>query len=441
MIGIFFALYFILRLNAAQRSSFIALSSLLFYASWYPPALFLLFYHTLLGYYASRTIAKNKSKLKLFATLVLALLPLLFFKYFDFFLVQFDLEALGLVLPLGLSFYTFSMLGYYVDIYKREIPAEQSFIQILLFVAFWPHLAAGPILRAKNIFSDILHRQKLSLELITLAAVLIAAGLVKKLLLADNIGAYVNWNISYGIENMSMLEAWATILGFSAQIYADFSAYSDMAIGFALLMGFRLPANFNYPYRASSITDFWHRWHISLSTWFRDYLYIPLGGSKNGIMRAYVNIMIVFIVSAMWHGVGLGFLIWGIIHGAMLVLEKIFSRHYAKTPLFLRWFVTMTIVVVAWSFFRLDYADASLLIQKMFAGTLSFEDDSPYYIAVLFFLLSILVLDHLCRFYKVSKEGFAILNVSSATLFVLALLLCCALTFSGDPLPFIYFEF
>ena len=161
----------------------------------------------------------------------------------------------------------------------------------------------------KKYFLNITQYEKLSISNITLACILISTGLVKKILLADNIGAYVNSNISYGINNMNILDAWATMLGFATQIYADFSGYSDMAIGFALLMGFKIPANFNYPYRATTVTEFWHRWHISLSTWFRDYVYYPLGGNKQKRSRTYINIITVFLLSGIWHGAGLGFAI------------------------------------------------------------------------------------------------------------------------------------
>ena len=448
----FFVIYFLLyeikftkkfHLNSHSRSKFIAISSLLFYATWYPPAILLLIYHTLLGLYGGRKI--TQSKINLVIVIILAILPLLFFKYYNFFIDIAHLKSLklDLILPLGLSFYTFSMIGYYIDIYHKKINANQSFLELLLFIAFWPHLAAGPILRAKNIFSNVFKEEKLTTTTITIALSLISIGLVKKLLIADNIGAYVNWNISYGIVGMSISEAWATILGFSAQIYADFSGYSDMAIGFALLMGFKLPANFNYPYRATTITDFWHRWHISLSTWFRDYLYFPLGGSKNGKYRTYFNIMIVFVLSGIWHGVGIGFVIWGAIHGLILVIEKSLGKKYLKLFFPLRWLITFVLIVIAWSFFRLDYTDAIILIEKMFGfhNSLFMNMESPYYVAVIFMMLIYPLIDHIFRFYKVDAEGYPILNRNRIGLIILSILIVLALTFSGSPLPFIYFDF
>ncbi len=453
LIILFFLIYFVLfELNPKKfqehsniRKNYIVLASLFFYATWYPPAILLLFYHAVLGIIGGKKIAESGKKSMLWVIVVLALLPLIFFKYYNFFSNIFlqDYSSFSLILPLGISFYTFSMIGYYIDVYNRRIAVEKSFIEILLFIAFWPHLAAGPILRAKNIFSNIFHAEKLTKSIITLALILIATGVIKKLLIADNIGAYVNWNISYGIESMSIFDAWATMFGFGAQIYADFSGYSDMAIGFALLMGFRLPANFNYPYLATSVTEFWHRWHISLSTWFRDYVYFPLGGNKNGRFHTYLNIFVVFVLSGVWHGAGWGFVVWGGLHGIILVVEKILAKQYFKIHIFIRWVITILLITIAWSFFRLDFQDAILIVQKMFGlkESLFFSLSTPYYVVVIFLMLIFPILDHLVQFYKVNKNGYPQINYNVIPMTLLAFLLVLALTFSGSPLPFIYFEF
>jgi len=453
-IGTFFILYFFLyefrqtsstSIFSLSRSNFIAVASLLFYATWYPPAILLLLYHSVLGYVGGKKIAFYNVKAVLWIIIFLAFLPLLFFKYYDFFISTLNYKDLNLdlVLPLGISFYTFSMIGYYVDIYKKRIQVNQSFLEILLFISFWPHLASGPILRAKNIFHNTLHSESINKQLVSLSFILISTGLIKKLLIADNIGAYVNWNLSYGVTSMSFSEAWATMLGFAVQIYADFSGYSDMAIGFALLMGFKLPANFNYPYRATTVTEFWHRWHISLSTWFRDYVYFPLGGNKNGAFHTYLNIMIVFILSGIWHGVGWSFFIWGALHGFILVIEKLLNKQYLKVHNSIRWFITIVLITVAWSFFRLNYEDALVIVEKMFAfhDSLFFNFTSPYYVGVLFLMLIFPILDHAIQFYTVDENGYPTIHNNIIVLFILSFLLILALVFSGNPLPFIYFEF
>lgn len=311
-----------------------------------------------------------------------------------------------------------------------------------MFVSFWPHLASGPILRAKNIYNNIKKNEILNLDNLALALVLICSGLIKKLLIADNIGAYVNWNFNYGIENMNIFEAWASIIGFGIQIYADFSGYSDMAIGFALLMGFRLPANFNYPYLATTVTEFWHRWHISLSTWFRDYVYFQLGGSRKGKFKTYINIFIVFLLSGIWHGATINFAIWGAIHGLILITEKIFYNFYIKIYKPIRWIITFILIMISWSYFRLNFNEANLLISKMFGfNWINFNETSPYYLTVIIMMLIFPILEHLFKFYKVDKNGEIILNKNIINIIILSVLLFLAFNFSGSPLPFIYFEF
>ncbi|QKG30304.1 membrane-bound O-acyltransferase (plasmid) [Campylobacter sp. RM16187] len=435
MIIVFFGLYFLLK--DKMRVKFIAVSSLIFYASWYPPAILLIFFHTFLGIYGGLWIEKSQNKKALFIVIGVALAPLIFFKYFNFFIDYFEIT--GLILPLGLSFYTFSMIGYYIDIHNKKVKASSSFVDLLLFIAFWPHLAAGPILRAKNIFNNIDNELKLNSDTLALALVLISLGLVKKLLIADNIGGYVNWNLSYGVLSMNAFEALATLLGFGIQIYTDFSGYSDMAIGFALLIGFRLQANFNYPYQATSVREFWHRWHISLSTWFRDYVYIPLGGSNNGKLRTYFNIAIVFVLSGIWHGVGWGFVVWGMLHGIFLIIEKILGELYLKIPKIIRWFITFSLVMVAWVFFRLEYNDALMLLTRLCEFTIN--PNSMYFVAPICIIILYLPIEHYFKFYSVDKNGYPILNLRRMNIVVLAILVFLALNFSGEILPFIYFEF
>lgn len=452
MIISFFIIYFtifnekIFKFNAKFKKArvyYIAIYSAIFYATWYLPAILLLIYYSILTNYSKILSLTRESKSELTIFIILALFPLFFFKYFNFFIDLFNINSsISFILPLGISFYAFSIIGYFIDIYKQKTKPFDNFLECLLFVSFWPHLASGPILRAKNIYDNINKKEVLNLATFTLAIVLICSGLVKKLLIADNIGAYVNWNFSYGVESMNIFEAWASILGFGMQIYADFSGYSDMAIGFALLMGFRLPANFNYPYLATSVTEFWHRWHISLSTWFRDYLYFPLGGSRKGKIKTYINIFIVFLVSGIWHGATINFAIWGMIHGLILILEKIFYKSYIRVYKPLRWVITFTLVMIAWAYFRLDVNEANLLVSKMFDfNKVEFNSTSPYYVAVIVLMLIFPLLEHLFKFYKVDEKGQIILNNKTISIVVLTVLLFIAFNFSGSPLPFIYFEF
>lgn len=377
--------------------------------------------------------------------IVLSLIPLLVFKYANFFLQLTTLEehSLELILPLGISFYTFSIIGYYIDIFNRKINPVNSYTELINFLAYWPHLASGPVLRAEQIFLRSYEEASLNSQNVALSLMLIASGLFKKLLIADNIGAYVNWNFSLGIEGMNALQSWVTLLGFSCQIYADFSGYSDMALGFSLLLGYSLPANFNYPYLATSLTEFWHRWHISLSSWLRDYIYFPLGGSQKGNTQTHLNILVVFLVSGFWHGAGINFILWGGLHGLFLIIEKSLGDYYRRlNPLF-RWFTTNIIVIALWSLFRLDLLNASLLLKKMFGFGPNLLINSPthYHTIPIVLMLTPLLLDHAVKFYQVNKEGYPYLNNRPIAVYAMCALIPLFLIFNGKPLPFIYFNF
>lgn len=450
----FFLAYFMLQVSGYPRWFLCGLTawcSAAFYAVWYPPALALLLLHSLLvwqgGFWIARFKAAGRPRAagSLTAFLIaLCLAVLFFFKYFNFFAqtVLPAAAAVDVILPVGISFYTFTAIGCYVDVLRGESPPAPSFSSALLLIAFWPHLAAGPILRSRNILNNVDSPEPLTVQSVQLAFLLIASGLVKKLLLADNIGSYVNWNIDYGVANLNMLSAWSVVTGFAVQIYADFSGYSDMAIGFALLLGFRLPANFNYPYRASSITDFWRRWHISLSTWFRDYVYYPLGGNRHGLLRACASILVVFLLSGVWHGAGVGFIIWGAAHGILLALEKMFFKSYMRVPAVIRWCLTMFCVLILWAFFRLPASQAVTLIERLFAfSTFSLSTQAPYIQLPVWIFASLLIVDHGLRPYRVNPEGFPQLAARPYGLAAVSALLPAAILFFGKDLPFIYFQF
>jgi len=451
VLGLHALLYWRRASNRAQNT-LIAVSSVALYALWYPPALLLLGINALVlwGFGRFRASARYRPW-GLALGVVPPLLVLFVFKYFDFFSRVLGLEskALGWALPVGISFYTFTVVGYVVDLHRRArrplTPTEAT-----LVVAFWPHLAAGPILRSRQILGNIRHKMPLTPPQWLLAFLLIFGGAAKKMLVADNLGAYVNANLSQGVNKMAAVQAFSTLLGFGGQIYADFSGYSDMAIGFALLLGFRLPANFAHPYRSLSLTEFWRRWHISLSQWFRDYLYIPLGGSRVGYARSLVNLFVVFVLSGLWHGAGVNFVVWGAIHGAVLIVEKVTWRWRERLPASLRWAMTFTVVLLAWAFFRLEMSDAWLLITKASGfGTKSFSFDSVYYVLPIWGFLSLVVLEHLLPYYQVNRRGNVVLPAATAaarqrvvgTLAAVSAAFVISLLLSGRPLPFIYFNF
>ena len=302
-----------------------------------------------------------------------------FFKYFNFFIesVQAGLAALGveaslpvlqIVLPVGISFYTFQSLSYTIDVYRGRMRACRPLLDFALFVALFPQLVAGPIERASALLPRVVTPRVFNLVVARDATVLMMWGLFKKLVIADNVGVIANRVFSMKDPGFEML--WAGVFAFGVQIYADFSAYTDIARGSARWLGFDLMKNFDHPYLAVSPSDFWRRWHISLSSWFRDYLYIPLGGSRHGLPRTLINVMITFVVSGLWHGAAWNFLAWGAFHGVMLVVERLWGavrgvgRHPGRHRLPLwrvlpQWALMFVLVHIGWLMFR--EGDAAML--------------------------------------------------------------------------------
>lgn len=442
---IYFILYRFIKDRVALLNLFIAISSLLIYALWFPPAVLILLVYSFLARYGGMALHKSRSRLLLGIMVVFIVAILGFFKYYAVIMSWVTGnpgENISIFVPIGISFFTCTLIGYFIDLYRGQISPPESMLDSLLLISFWPSISSGPILRAGNFFKHLKQREPITRSTIALSLVFIASGLIKKLLIADNLGAYVNWNLGFGVERMDFHEAWITIMGFLGQIYGDFSGYSDMAIGFALLLGIKLPANFNYPFISTTITELWRRWHISFSFWLRDYVYISLGGSKKGKARQYVNIIISFVISGLWHGTGFGYLIWGLIHGVAMVLERMFYKSYVRLNNTLRGFITIMIFIVSAAFFRLDVPSAIIVIQKMFFyHSLNFRLSTAQYVLSPLILLSYLAIEHAVKFYHVDERGYPILNTKPSAIIILCIMLFLALVFPGQELPFIYFQF
>ena len=275
-----------------------------------------------------------------------------------------DVSAVDLVVPVGLSFFTFQSLSYTIDIYRRKLAPAPSVLDFLFFVSFFPHLVAGPIVRAADFLPQVRQAASLTLAEMDEAFLLIGAGLLKKVILADSIGLRLVDPIFDNPARHTGPECVLAILGYSVQIYGDFSGYTDLALGIALLMGFRLCENFNQPYRAASLTEFWRRWHMSLSRWLRDYLYVPLGGSRKGTFRTYLNLMLTMLLGGLWHGASWRFMVWGGVHGVGLAIERALGvdpekalkgwRYVWRTAL------TFLIVSLAWILFRVESLNGAL---------------------------------------------------------------------------------
>jgi alginate O-acetyltransferase complex protein AlgI len=306
------------------------------------------------------------------ATIILNLCLLGFFKYFNFGIDSYNslVTALGLdearwvpffqvTLPLGISFYTFHAMSYAIDVYRGDARAIRNYVDYACYVAMFPQLVAGPIIRFQDV-ADQLRYRTYSSEKFARGVAFFSFGMAKKVLLANPCGKVAD--LAFNAGSVGTADAWAGIFGYAFQIYFDFSAYSDMAIGLGLMLGFVFAKNFDSPYVSQSITEFWRRWHISLSTWLRDYLYVPLGGNRTGAMRTYVNLMTVMVLGGLWHGASWNFVIWGSIHGLMLAFERMQGKgsFYRKLPGPLKTAATFVIVCFAWVFFRANTLPAAL---------------------------------------------------------------------------------
>ena len=367
---------------AARRARHLVLTivSYVFYGWANPLFVPLLLGSTLIDYVAGRVIARHPeveppppgaglrrarpARIALAASIVTNLALLGFFKYFNFgvdsvaaLAAWTGFEALGLdtalrvTLPLGISFYTFQSMSYTIDVYRGRAAPVRSFVDFACFVSMFPQLVAGPIIRFSEVADQLATRTHTATKFARGVA-LFSLGLAKKVLLANPCGKIAD--IAFAAGTLQPLDAWYGVTAYAFQIYFDFSGYSDMAIGLGLMLGFVFPKNFDSPYRAQSITEFWHRWHISLSTWLRDYLYVPLGGNRKGAARTYVNLSIVMLLGGLWHGAAWNFVVWGALHGALLGLERLRGRasFYGALPAPARTAVTFAIVLATWVFFR-----------------------------------------------------------------------------------------
>jgi len=297
---------------------------------------------------------------------------LFYFKYFGF-LVN-DILGLSSIppeqvphLPLGISFFTFQSLSYLWDVYRRDAKCERSFWNLALYIMMFPQLIAGPIVRYKTIARQI-NKRIVHFNYVRYGLWFFTIGLSQKVLIANNAGELADRLFALPLEQLSTAIAWLAALSYTLQIYFDFSGYSNMAIGLGFVLGFKFPRNFNYPYISRSITEFWRRWHISLSSWFRDYVYIPLGGNRNGPVRTYFNLLVVFLLCGLWHGAAWSFVVWGMYHGAMLIIERAgLLRILSMLPRILRHVYTLLAVVIGWVFFRSEsLGQATAMIARMF---------------------------------------------------------------------------
>ena len=378
---VFLPLYAMVKSQRKKMMVFVIAFSLYFFYKSSGLFFLLLVATSIFDWWVSQFIDSSKNRterrIALTVSLVFSLSILLFFKYSNF--VMFNLEALiggnfqplDLILPVGISFYTFRTISYVVDVYKKKIEPVDDFIEYLFFLSFFPCLVAGPIVRAREFIPQARENKPATRDMIYGGLWLVMLGILKKAVFADYIAQYNN--IAFGNPTgYTGFELLMAVLGFTMQIYCDFSGYSDMAIGLGSIMGFDLGINFRFPYRSLNVTEFWHRWHITLSTWLRDYVYIPLGGNRKGKVRQYFNLMVTMLLGGLWHGAAWTFVVWGAGHGIALCVHKLckpWLDKIASTPFTrsMSWLMTFTLVTFLWIFFRaITFQAAGQVINGIF---------------------------------------------------------------------------
>lgn len=382
------------------RNLLLLIANLIFYAWGEPVYILIMFVSIGIDYTHGMLVEANKRKgndrgarLAVASSVIFNLALLFFFKYWDF--IAGSLEAvgltfmpkLGLSLPIGISFYTFQTMSYTIDVYRGDAKVQRNIINFGTFVTLFPQLIAGPIIKYKDLGDQIDSRTH-SPEHFASGVQVFVVGLAKKVLLANNLGMLWDVYKALPVEQLTVSGAWLGVLAFSLQLYFDFSGYSDMAVGLGRMLGFEFMRNFNYPYISKSITEFWRRWHISLGTWFREYLYIPLGGNRVSKPRLFFNLLIVWAATGIWHGASWNFLFWGLYFAALLILEKAFlGRVLQKLPAFLCHIYTLFLVLVSWAIFAVeDFAHLASYLKAMFGmaqGGLSNANVWYYFVSYL----------------------------------------------------------
>jgi D-alanyl-lipoteichoic acid acyltransferase DltB (MBOAT superfamily) len=361
-------------------------------------------------------------------------------------------DVTSIILPVGISFFTFQTISYTVDIYREKVGPVKNIVDFGFYVSFFPQLVAGPIVRAAEFIPQLYRKYNLTKREFGHAVFLIINGLIKKVIISDFISLNFVDRVFGSPLSYSGFENLLATYGYSVQIYCDFSGYTDMAIGLALLLGFRLPINFNSPYKAVNITDFWHRWHISLSSWLRDYLYIPLGGSKKGVVRTYINLLITMLLGGLWHGANIRFVIWGGIHGASLALHKLWLTIFPSTKKrsalwkrVLSAFITFHIVCLSWIFFRADSMDKAMdmlrQISSRFGWQSVFEVLQSYAPALSLMFIALVIHWMPVRWKEFYRGTFIRIPLVAKVIVVVVVAMVIFQVKSADLQPFIYFRF
>ncbi len=455
------ALYYISKRKIKNLILFI--SSLIFYAWGEPVYVLLMLFSSTVDYISGLLIDKGKNennkslqKVALIFSIIINISLLATFKYADFFILNVNsafgasLPVLNLGLPLGISFYTFQSMSYTIDCYRGEVKAQKNFITYSTYVSLFPQLVAGPIVRYKTV-EDQMENRKESLELFSKGVVRFIIGLSKKMLIANNLGYFWGQIQALPIDEVSSMTAWLGIFIFPMQLYFDFSGYSDMAIGLGNMFGFTLTENFNYPFIAKSVTEFWRRWHMSLGTWFKEYVYFPLGGNRKGKGRTYFNLFLTWFLTGLWHGATFTNIFWGLWSGIFIVMERAFLlRVLEKIPQFISRIYTNILMFIGLLFLAYDNIEpcAQFVLKAFGVNVNSFTDETFIYYfmsSLVLIIISIigatpLVKNTVLKIQK-GRENSAVINVFSILIIFSLLFLCTIFLVSETFNPFLYFRF
>lgn len=439
------------------RNLFLLIASLVFYAWGEPKYVFLMIFSILVNYIFGRLMDKhreNKKRLKLMLVLsvVIDLGLLSVFKYTDFIITNVNaifganFDLLNIALPIGISFYTFQAMSYTIDVYRNDVRVQKNLIDFGMYITMFPQLIAGPIVRYADVQDQLAERSVTTADF-SEGVMRFVVGLGKKVLLANQMGAV--WSDIYALGgDVSALMAWTGAIAYTFQIYFDFSGYSDMAIGLGRMFGFKFPENFRYPYQSVSITDFWRRWHITLSTWFKEYLYIPLGGNRRGLARQALNLLIVWSLTGFWHGAGWNFVMWGLYYFVILFIEKLFLlKALDKLPKFFRHVYALVLIIIGWVIFASD--DVSVLLPylgSMFGANGAIGGMDVYTLLTKAVLLIICCIASTELPKKLFLSAAGAMNEKAAftlkSVLMIALLALSMILLIGDSYnPFLYFRF
>ena len=456
---VFLPVYAMIKSHRTKMLVFVVTFSLFFYYKSSGMYFLLLVGTSLFDWHLSRILVKQKKlfmrKLCVLLSLIASLGILCYFKYSNFILenwaqiINSNFQPLDIILPVGISFYTFQSISYIIDVYKGRVEPTDSWLEYAFYLSFFPALVAGPIVRADKFLPQIKKNRSATKDEIWLGLWMIILGVIKKAIIADYISQYNDLVFSMP-DTYTGFESLMAVVGYTMQIYCDFSGYSDMAIGIALIMGYKLTPNFNFPYKSKTLAEFWHRWHISLSSWLRDYVYIPLGGNRKGRIRTYINNMLTMLIGGLWHGASWKFIFWGGMHGIGLALQKMLKPLTSRLPGIwivraLSWAITITCVALLWVFFRADsWSDACYIINNIFTNF--HADYLPVFIDVRLtwcIFIGVLIVAHSLPTRWWNKLGDTFVRMPwILKLAVFIIVIQLVLQFRGESVsPFIYFQF